>query len=125
MTCQKYSFNGWPCKRLVACHSLQCFRLVACMVACIFVLYFGTSSQGFLEKSLLGESNSFSNRPDKRLVACYTFCTRKSQLLVQLNVAYILTGFYQCTCNCFWFLFVFLCLFNLLPDAKIMLMFPC
>ena len=28
------SFSGRPCKRLVACHSLQCFWLVACMVAC-------------------------------------------------------------------------------------------
>ena len=68
---------------------------------------------------------AFSNQPHKRLVTCYTFCIRKSRLLVQLNVAYILTEFYQHTCNCFWFLSVFLCPFNLLPDAKIMLMFPC
>ena len=36
-----------------------------------------------------------SNRPDKRLITCYIFCIGKSQLLVQLNVAYILTTFYQ------------------------------
>ena len=77
-------------------------------------------------KSRSWESQTaFSNQPDKRLVACYTFCIRKSRSLVQLNVPYILAGFYQRTCNCFWFLSVFLCLFNSLPDAKIMLMFPC
>ena len=45
---------------------------------------------------------------DTNCELCYTFHIRKSQLLAQLSVAYILTGFCQCTCNCFWFLF---CLF--------------
>ena len=33
--CLECSFSGWPCKRLVACHSHQCFQLVACTVACV------------------------------------------------------------------------------------------
>ena len=47
-------------------------------------------------KSHLWKSQTASsNRPDKRLVACYIFCIEKSWSLVQLNVAYILTTFYQ------------------------------
>ena len=58
------------------------------MVTCMFVKYFDTTSQGNLEKS-----NSFSNQPDKQLVACYLYAVKTRWSLAQLNVAYILVRF--------------------------------
>ena len=56
---------------------------------------------------------AFSNRPEKRLVACYTFYIRKSRLLDQLNVALnfvnvhvIVFGFFFLSFYVFSFLFL-------------------
>ena len=84
------------------------------MVTCMFDILVH-QVRGSWESHSLESQAAFTN----------TFCIRKSQSLVQLNVAHVLTELYQCTCNCFWFLFAFLCLLNLLPDVKMMLMFPC
>ena len=56
-----YTATGRLSGTLVTCHSLSCYQLVTCM----FLQFFGTSSQGTLEKSILEKLNSFGNQPYK------------------------------------------------------------
>ena len=77
------------------CRSLPYYRLVACMVACVFGHCCDMPSWGFLEKSLLEKSNSFQQSTRQVTGRLLYILYGKSRSLVQLNVAYVLTALYR------------------------------